>query len=198
MMEEEKSSGALLLDWISQLREGIIALDATVTQFKTLDSYLREFQAIISTFAEKTGQGSWAASVALAKEFIAGLGLDPSHFQLHDGSGLSPQNRVPAADLVRFLRAMERDPHGERWRNTLAISGERDGTLRHRLNDPLVRGQILAKTGSLDRVSTLAGYARGRSGRIYAFAILLNGRGVTDGGGQAFQDRLLRALITNG
>ena len=56
-MEEEKNSGALLLGWISQLREGILALDATVTQFKALDSYLREFQAIINTFAEKTGQG---------------------------------------------------------------------------------------------------------------------------------------------
>jgi D-alanyl-D-alanine carboxypeptidase/D-alanyl-D-alanine-endopeptidase (penicillin-binding protein 4) len=148
--------------------------------------------------AEKRGQGSWAASVALAKEFLAGLGLDPSHFQLHDGSGLSPQNRVPAADLVRFLRAMERDPQGERWRSTLAISGEKEGTLRHRLKDPVMRGQILAKTGSLEHVSTLAGFARGGSGRTYVFAILLNGRGISEGGGQAFQDRLLRALITNG
>lgn len=148
--------------------------------------------------AEKRGQGSWPASVALAKEFLAGIGLDPSHFQLRDGSGLSPQNRVPAADLVRFLRAMERHPQGERWRNTFALSGEKDGTLRHRLNDSMTRGQILAKTGSLERVSTLAGYARGGSGRTYVFAILLNGRGVTDRAGQSFQDRLLRALIANG
>lgn len=148
--------------------------------------------------AEKTGQGSWTASVALAKQFLGELGLDPSHFQLRDGSGLSAGNRVPAGDLVRFLRAMERHPQGERWRGTLAISGEREGTLRHRLNDLIARGQVLAKTGSLERVSTLAGYVRAESGQTYVFAILLNGRGVTDGGGQAFQDRLLRALIING
>ena len=147
--------------------------------------------------AEKTGQGSWGASVALVKDFLAGLGLDPSRFQIRDGSGLSTGNRVAASDLVRFLRAMERTPHGDVWRTTFAVSGEAEGTLRHRFRDPLTRGQILAKTGSLERVSTLAGYARATSGRTYVFAILLNGRGV-DGAGQAFQDRLLRALIANG
>jgi D-alanyl-D-alanine carboxypeptidase/D-alanyl-D-alanine-endopeptidase (penicillin-binding protein 4) len=146
--------------------------------------------------AEKKGVGTWGGSVALAKEFLAGLGLDPSHFSLHDGSGLSSANRVPASDLVKFLRAMDRQPYGPLWRATLAVSGEPEGTLRHRMRDPLTRGQVLAKTGSIERVSTLAGYARARSGRNYVFAILLNG--VTDGGGQAFQDRLLRALILNG
>jgi len=64
------------------------------------------------------------------------------------------------------------------------------------MKDPIMRGQILAKTGSIEHVSTLAGYARARSGRNYVFAILLNG--VSDGAGQAFQDRLLRALVVNG
>ena len=147
--------------------------------------------------AEKTGQGSWAGSVALAKEFLGGLGLDPARFQLHDGSGLSTANRTAAVDLVNFLRAMDRQPYAEAWRSTLAISGEGEGTLRHRLNDPMTRGQILAKTGSLERVSTLAGYARASSGRTYVFAILFNGR-VPNGGGHAIEDQLLRALIANG
>jgi D-alanyl-D-alanine carboxypeptidase/D-alanyl-D-alanine-endopeptidase (penicillin-binding protein 4) len=147
--------------------------------------------------AEKTGQGTWAGSVALAKEFLASLGLDPARFELHDGSGLSTANRVAAVDLVKFLRAMDRQPYAEGWRNTLAISGEGEGTLRHRLNDPLTRGQILAKTGSLERVSTLAGYARASTGRTYVFAILFNGR-VRHGGGHAIEDQLLRALIANG
>jgi serine-type D-Ala-D-Ala carboxypeptidase/endopeptidase (penicillin-binding protein 4) len=146
--------------------------------------------------AEKTGVGSWEASVSLAKEFLGGLGLNASHFALRDGSGLSSGNRVPASDLVKFLRAMDRQPYGSAWRATLAVSGEPEGTLRHRMRDPLTRGQVLAKTGSIERVSTLAGYARARSGRTYVFAILLNG--VSDGAGQAFQDRLLRTLILNG
>jgi len=147
--------------------------------------------------AEKTGQGTWAGSVALAKDFLASLGLDSARFQLHDGSGLSIANRAAAVDLVKFLRAMDRQPYGELWRNTLAVSGDSEGTLRHRLNDAVTRGQILAKTGSLERVSTLVGYARASSGRTYVFAILFNGR-VPNGGGQALEDRLLRALVING
>ena len=148
--------------------------------------------------AVKTGQGSWAASVVLVKEFLTALELDADRFQIRDGSGLSSGNRASAADLLRFLRAMDRHPHGEVWRSTLAVAGDGNGTLRHRLKEPLTRGQVLGKTGSLERVSTLAGYAKGRSGRTYVFAILLNGRGVSDWEGQAFQDRLLRALIANG
>jgi D-alanyl-D-alanine carboxypeptidase/D-alanyl-D-alanine-endopeptidase (penicillin-binding protein 4) len=146
--------------------------------------------------AEKKGVGSWGGSVALAKEFLAELGLEPSHFSLRDGSGLSSANRVPASDLVKFLRAMDRQPYGPLWRATLAVSGEPEGTLRHRMRDPVTRGQVLAKTGSIERVSTLAGYARASSGRNYVFAILLNG--ISGWEGQGFQDRLLRALIVNG
>lgn len=168
----------------------------TVCNKRSQGFYAEQIFKTIS--AERNGQGTWAGSVLLARQFLAALGLDPAHFQLRDGSGLSPGNRASAEDLVRFLRLMERHPHGELWRNTLAISGEKEGTLRHRLKDGVSRGRVLAKTGSLERVSTLAGYVRADSGRTYVFAILLNGRGVTDGGGQAFQDRLLRALIAHG
>ena len=148
--------------------------------------------------AEKAGKGTWAGAVAIEKQFLAALGLDPTHFDLHDGSGLSPRNRVSAADLVRFLRAMDAHPNGGLWKSTLATPGDPDSTLRHRLHDPLLHDRIVAKTGSIQGVSTLAGYAVALSGKTYAFAILLNGRGVWDGGGHAYQDRLLRALVKNG
>ena len=148
--------------------------------------------------AEKTGKGSWEAAVSVEKSFLAELGLDPARFELHDGSGLSPENRVSAADIVAFLRAMNAHPNGPVWKSTLAVSGDPEGTLRHRLSDRLVAGKVIAKTGSISGVSTLAGYVTAVSGRTYAFAILLNGRRVYDTSGHAFQDRLLRALVKNG
>jgi PAS domain S-box-containing protein len=56
-MAEEGINHGIILGWIAELREGISALDATVAKFKTLDSYLSEFQVIIARFADKTGQG---------------------------------------------------------------------------------------------------------------------------------------------
>jgi serine-type D-Ala-D-Ala carboxypeptidase/endopeptidase (penicillin-binding protein 4) len=148
--------------------------------------------------AERTGKGSWVAAVSVERSFLAELGLDPTHFDLHDGSGLSPENRVSAADVVAFLRAMNTQPNGPVWKSTLAVSGDPEGTLRHRLSDRLLAGRVVAKTGSISGVSTLAGYVTAASGRSYAFAILLNGRRVYDTSGHAFQDRLLRALVKNG
>ena len=148
--------------------------------------------------AEKTGKGSWENAVAVEKQFFTALGLDPTKYDLHDGSGLSPQNQVAAADVIAFLRAMGKQPYGAAWKATLATPGDPDSTLRHRLRESELAGRINAKTGSIAGVSTLAGYATADSGKTYAFAILLNGRGVWDSSGHAFQDHLLRLLIKKG
>lgn len=148
--------------------------------------------------AEKAGKGNWNAAVELQKQFFASLGLDPAHFQTRDGSGLSPQNRVPAGDIVAFLRAMNVQPYGAAWRSTLATAGEQGSTLHHRLLEEAMTGRIQAKTGSINSVSTLAGYVVGASGKSYAFAILLNGGRVNEFSGHGYQDRLVRTLVKNG
>ena len=155
-------------------------------------------QVFKTVAAEKMGQGSWPNGIAVEKKFLAAIGLDPNRYDLHDGSGLSVYNRVAAGDLVKFLRAMNRHPHAAEWKATLAVSGDSEGTLRHRLRDPDLRGKILAKTGTINGVSTLAGYVTANSGKTYAFAILLNGRNVWETGNHGFQDQLLRSLIKFG
>ncbi len=156
-------------------------------------------EQIFKTLAyEKSGRGTWDGALSLTSEFLGGLGLDAGRYELRDGSGLSSGNRASATDLVQFLRAMNRHPQGAVWRSTLAVSGESEGSLRHRLNDSRSRGLVSAKTGTLNGVSTLAGYAQAPSGKTYAFAILLNGPRVTESRGHAYQDRLLRVLLQRG
>ncbi len=148
--------------------------------------------------AEKAGKGTWDNALAVEKQFLSGIGLDPTHYDLHDGSGLSPQNRVPAADVVAFLRAMDRHPYGAAWKSTLAVGGDGESTLRHRFREAAMQGRVVAKTGSIAGVSTLAGYVTADSGKVYVFAILLNGGGVWESSGHAYQDRLIRTLVKNG
>ncbi len=156
-------------------------------------------EQIFKTLAyEKTGRGTWEGALALEKQFLAAIGLDPARYELHDGSGLSPNNRVAARDLVAFLLALDRHPQGAIWRSTLAVSGDSEGSLRSRLTDSLTRGQVEAKTGTLNGVSTLAGYARAASGKTYAFAILLNDSWLGEGRAHGYQDRLVRTLIRKG
>jgi len=156
-------------------------------------------EQIFKTLAfEKLGKGTWENALSLERQFLAAIGLDPKRYDLHDGSGLSAQNRVAANDMVKFLLAMSGQPYGAAWRATLAVSGEPEGSLRGRLLDSLTRGQVQAKTGTLNGVSTLAGYAQAASGKTYVFAILLNGPGVTDSRAHGYQDRLVRTLIQKG
>ena len=86
-------------------------------------------EQIFKTLAyEKTGQRELGGRARRSRSSSSrGLGLDAARFELRDGSGLSSGNRVSAADLVRFLRAMNRHPQGAVWRSTLAVSGDAGG-----------------------------------------------------------------------
>ncbi|WP_134681327.1 D-alanyl-D-alanine carboxypeptidase/D-alanyl-D-alanine-endopeptidase [Paracoccus ravus] len=91
--------------------------------------------------------------------------LPGDEFAFHDHSGLSAQNRVTAMTLARLLalESARRDLPG-----LLKPIPLRDAKGRKR-ESPI---EILAKTGTLNFVSNLAGYARFADGRTLAFAIL--------------------------
>jgi D-alanyl-D-alanine carboxypeptidase/D-alanyl-D-alanine-endopeptidase (penicillin-binding protein 4) len=168
----------------------------TVTNKRSQGFYAEQIFKTLG--AVKGGVGSWTTALAAEKEFFGAIGLDPAKYELHDGSGLSPQNRVAAGDIVKFLLAMNAQPYGPAWKSSLAVSGEPEGTLRHRMTDAMMEGKVQAKTGSIAGVSTLSGYVTASSGKTYVFSILLNGGRVYDTNGHAYQDRILRALVKAG
>ena len=180
---------------IAETESGILPTIA-VTNKRSQGFYAEQLFKTLA--AEKSGVGTWSNALAAEREFLEAIGLDPSRYDLHDGSGLSPQNRVAAADVVRFLRAMDAHAYGAQWKASLAVSGDPEGTLRHRLQGASMQGRVVAKTGSIRGVSTLAGYVTASSGRTYVFSILLNGPTVWDPNGHAYQDRILRALVRQG
>ncbi len=115
--------------------------------------------------------------------------------KIANGSGLYKADTVTCRAAVSLLRAMHKDTAGAAWRASLAVGGV-DGTLRGRLKAPETKGKVQAKTGTLDDVSGLAGYADGAGGKVYAFAFFFND---IAGAGpyRAVQDRMLRRLVAN-
>ena len=113
---------------------------------------------------------------------------------LGNGSGLYHADKVTSQTVVDLLRAMHKDPAGANWRKTLPIAGV-DGTLRGRLHDPQTQGKIQAKTGTLDDVVGLAGYAEAGD-KTYVFAVFYNGIKNGPGAYRGAVDRMLKRLLT--
>lgn len=122
--------------------------------------------------ATAAGEGSDADKARrLLQGLLARWGIPCQGCQFRDGSGLSRQNRVSAADLVALLVSLSQTPFAESFRQSLAVAGI-DGTLRRRLQSSEAYGRVWAKTGTLRNASALAGYALTADGSPLVFALL--------------------------
>jgi D-alanyl-D-alanine carboxypeptidase/D-alanyl-D-alanine-endopeptidase (penicillin-binding protein 4) len=130
-------------------------------------------QVIKTVGAETTGKGSWASGLNRAAQMLERLGFRRGEFSLDDGSGLSRNNRLSPVLLTSLLRHVSCSQHGELYRTTLPVAGAR-GTLARRLTETPYAGNVRAKTGYLNGVGALSGYATARSGVEVAFSVLVN------------------------
>ncbi|MDO4950040.1 MAG: D-alanyl-D-alanine carboxypeptidase/D-alanyl-D-alanine-endopeptidase [Bacteroidales bacterium] len=121
------------------------------------------------------------------------LRLDPSHYCVVDGCGLSNYNRVSARLILAFLRYAH--AHIPDYASYLPVAGV-DGTLKNRMNSKNLRGKVLAKTGSMSGVSSLAGYLTTANKHTLAF-VVLNQNVLSLQDARRFQDELIRLLYGN-
>jgi len=140
-----------------------------------------------------TGQpGSWANGLAAMRERLEQLGVDLSSARLLDGSGLARDNRVSPRTLVGALRAGARSfAFGPEMVGALPLSGT-DGTLARRNAGPA--GAVRAKTGLLNGVTGLSGYAQRPDGSRVVFSVLANGYRCSDAEAMAAMDAFARSL----
>src|SRR5215218_7411016 len=92
--------------------------------------------------------------------------------QLVDGSGLSELDRVSPLTQMLYLARYPQLRGAERFPLLLPANGI--GTLRG-LRHGIARGVVHAKTGTLDKVATLAGYL-GRPDGVLVISLMYNGR----------------------
>lgn len=121
--------------------------------------------------SEENGRGSVERGAEAERDIVFQMGL--GEVDLFDGSGLSRRNGVSPLQVVTLLRYMHQKPYWGDFYNSLAIGGV-DGTLGGRLSQPDMHGRIYAKTGSIGGVSALSGYVTAKSGKMFAFSIMVN------------------------
>jgi D-alanyl-D-alanine carboxypeptidase/D-alanyl-D-alanine-endopeptidase (penicillin-binding protein 4) len=117
------------------------------------------------------GDGSTAAGAAVAEDTLGGLGLPMTGVDVVDGSGLDRGNLVTCALLYDLLVRVDA---GGAVEGGLAVAGV-TGTLARRFLGSPVSGRLRAKTGSLNNIAALAGYADTRNEGELTFAFVLNG-----------------------
>jgi D-alanyl-D-alanine carboxypeptidase/D-alanyl-D-alanine-endopeptidase (penicillin-binding protein 4) len=152
-------------------------------------------ESIIKVLGHKqSGVGTWESGGAAVRTFLNKAGAGEG-VVVDDGSGLSRKNRISAAAMTQVLRYVHgaRPGNFEMLRETLATAGV-DGTLDDRLRGPATRGRIFAKTGYINGVRTLAGYAQTKAGTWVAFAFFYNGAASTRPLTQ-LQDRACELLV---
>jgi len=126
--------------------------------------------------AERIGESLGGAQTIRAT-LISKLRINPDEIAMSSTSGLGINRFTPRA-MMKILRGL-RD---ELQRNKLSLSdilpvaGIDPGTLEDRYTDPLERGSVIAKTGTLVRTdggaSSLVGQMKTKSGRVVLFVIL--------------------------
>ena len=119
--------------------------------------------------------GTAANGMECVMQFLTSMGIDTTRVVSADGSGVSRYNLVSPSLLVHLLIAMAHDEQRlPFWYSTLPVAGV-DGTLSERMKGTAAEGNVHAKTGTLDGVTTLSGYAHSRGGRLLAFSIMIQG-----------------------
>ena len=120
------------------------------------------------------GGGTRAGGRAAVARALDRLGVPAEGLVQVDGSGLSRMNRVTARQITALVAAvLGLDPAAARtFVDSLAVAGE-TGTLDDRMDDPLLAGNVRAKTGFIAGTSALSGILDTRDGRRLVFSILV-------------------------
>lgn len=177
-----------------------------VRRFHTIDQILMRMmkesdnlyaEAMFYQLAASTGNhpASAKSAKAVIRQLVNKLGLDGSRYRFADGSGLSLYNYVSVELEVRLLRyAYENENIYNHLLPSLPIAGQ-DGTLRRRMRSQFTSGNVRAKTGTLEGVSSLCGYLTASNGHRLCFSII--NQGVMHAkNGRKFQDKVCSILCS--
>jgi D-alanyl-D-alanine carboxypeptidase/D-alanyl-D-alanine-endopeptidase (penicillin-binding protein 4) len=114
-------------------------------------------------------------SAEAVRRWLAGRKLAMPGLVMENGSGLSRTERVTAAGLARMLAAADASRVRDEFATSLAVAAT-DGTLERRMHNGSAVGRALLKTGSLEGVRALAGYAIDAQGTRWILVALVNDR----------------------
>lgn len=158
-------------------------------------------ETISRLIAVQRGKSSVTAEdgrVAVVSWLNKQLGLPSSSFKLVNVAGFNRGNEFRPRDLGKVLSyAQTHFQIYPEFLTSLPVAGV-DGTLRSRFKTLPGAGWVRAKTGLLDGVIGLSGYAGTGDGQVYRFVFIFNGPAGREDSARQLFDRLASTLVSDG
>lgn len=144
---------------------------------------------------EKTDEGSFGKGITMVQKYLARIGIPPDNIYLVDGSGLSRLNLISPKYITTLLSNTYRNEHRDIFINSLAMPGE-EGTLKRRMKNSRAEEAVMAKTGSMNGISTISGFVITRDKEMLAFSIMIMNYTVPLSLAHNMQDLILMRLAS--
>ncbi|MCS3868941.1 D-alanyl-D-alanine carboxypeptidase/D-alanyl-D-alanine-endopeptidase (penicillin-binding protein 4) [Chryseobacterium ginsenosidimutans] len=130
-------------------------------------------EALLKTVGfQNLGDQTTESGRKVVTEHLKNEGFDMIGLNYMDGSGLSRSNNVTPIAQAKFLTSLMDEKYYKTYLTSLPVGGQ-SGTLKRMFNG-LGNGQVFAKTGTLNKVKTLAGYMKTNSGKTLVFSLMVN------------------------
>ena len=152
-------------------------------------------QLLYTLGAQHAGEpGTRENGIAAIEQFFQAQGLDTTTLNVVNGAGLAREARVSAQLLVDMLQASLKSPFAAEFVSSLSIGGI-DGTTRGRYDSYSGGGRTHLKTGSMDHVSAIAGFAHHSDGTDYVLSVIVNTPDAHRGLGHEVEEAVLAWLF---
>ena len=165
---EKKENRKLIATYFSPALDDLVYHTNQVSQNFYAESILRAIAL------KQSGYGNTASGVNSIYEYLRSKNIDLHGLCMVDGCGLSRMNSVSTHQLVEILRVYAKDPAVfPSFYKSLPVAGE-TGTIRKLADGTLADGNLHAKSGTMSRVKSYAGYVKTKSGKMLCFAMIGN------------------------
>ena len=180
-----------------------IALGEDVQDINKYSNNVMARQLLLTLALEKMGKPATTANGDLViQSWLKQNNLEFSSLVIENGSGLSRNEAISAANMNQLLLTARNLPVSDAFYNSLPIAGT-DGTMRNRLMGQLrkflhlkKKPEARIKTGSLADVRAISGYVLSKSGKMYAVTSFINHPNAWRG--LEAHDQLLTWLLEDG
>ncbi len=129
---------------------------AHLTNVKSINLYAECLLKMLAAGCNTTGNVN--SGILNLENYFDTKGFSKDDYQIYDGSGLSPINKLTANFFTRNLIELHRSANSEAWMKSLSA----------------IANNVQAKSGYMDGVRSYAGFVKDAQNRLLAFTFAVN------------------------